>query len=204
MGDGKRGRPRAFDREKALQNAMELFWQKGFDNTSLSELTACMGLNPPSLYASFKSKEGLFNEALARYEETEGKGIWEHLEEAATAREAVEQLLHASALNFSRQDKPKGCMIVLSAPQMCGSSSTICEELRLKRKRSMQLLHSRLERAKREGELPEQTDCAGLANLVLTFQHGMSIQARDGTSRQTLVKLAEQFISAWECLIHIR
>lgn len=203
MSESKRGRPRAFNREEALSKAMGLFWLKGFENTSLAELTTSMGLNPPSLYATFKSKEALFNEALALYEKTEGGGIWEHLDDAPTAREAVFNLLKASALSFSREDKPKGCMIVLSAPQMCGSSPLICETLRARRMTSVEKLCHRFEQAKQNGELSAQTDCLQLATFVVTFQHGMSFQARDGASRASLLMLAEQFLHSWDCLSRV-
>src|SRR5918996_4164529 len=108
----ERGRPRSFDRAAALRRAMEVFWAKGYDGASLSDLTAAMGINSPSLYAAFGSKEGLFREAVALYGATEGTEIWEALPQAPTAREAIERFLRASALSFTRPDRPAGCLVV--------------------------------------------------------------------------------------------
>ncbi|WP_457582361.1 TetR/AcrR family transcriptional regulator [Ensifer canadensis] len=115
-----RGRPRNFLREEALRSAMEIFWDKGFDNTSLADLTRVMRLNPPSLYAAFGSKAKLFLEAVDLYGRTDGAGIWEFLDSAPTAKAAVHDLLRRSAENFTQWAEPRGCMVVLSAPQMEG------------------------------------------------------------------------------------
>ena len=98
----ERGRPRSFDRAAALRRAMEVFWAKGYDGASLSDLTAAMRINSPSLYAAFGSKESLFREALALYSATEGTEIWTALPDAPTAREAIERFLRATAEAFTR------------------------------------------------------------------------------------------------------
>src|SRR5262245_41226926 len=175
-----RGRPRAFDRQEALRQAMEVFWSQGFDNASLADLTAAMGINAPSLYAAFGSKEALFYEAIDLYVETAGSGIWNQIAAAPTAREAVDGLLRRSAEPFGRPPKPRGCMIVLAAPQNQGAHPAICQALKARRLESALLLQQRLERAVAEGELPKGTDCVAIAGYVQTVQHGMSIQARDG------------------------
>jgi AcrR family transcriptional regulator len=95
-----KGRPRGFDRAEALRQAMRLFWAKGYDGASLADLTAAMGINPPSLYAAFGSKEALFREATDLYSETEGVDIWRSLHQSATARQAVEGFLRESAAAF--------------------------------------------------------------------------------------------------------
>ena len=109
----ERGRPRSFERATALRCAMEVFWAKGFDGASLADLRAAMGINSPSLYAAFGSKEGLFREAVALYGVTEGTEIWTALPQAPTAREAIERFLRASAVSFTRPDRPAGCLVVL-------------------------------------------------------------------------------------------
>lgn len=196
-----RGRPRRFDRDTALAKAMEVFWTRGYEEASLAELTAAMGLNPPSLYAAFGSKEALFREALDLYARTEGGGIWDHLETAPSARLALELLLRATAARFTRGTAPRGCMIVLAAPQMQGSSQAVCDELKARRLENATMVERRLRRAVRAGELPEATDCAALAGYFVCLQHGMSIQARDGASQAMLMAVADAAMAGWDALV---
>lgn len=197
----RRGRPPGFDRETALHQAMEIFWLKGFENASLADLTAAMGLRPPSLYAAFGSKEALFKEAVDLYARTYGSGIWDQVPTAASAREAVELLLRTTAEAYTRGPEPRGCLIVLSAPQMQGASPEVCEELQKRRTENIVILKRRLERAVAEGELAPDTDCDALANYFVTLQHGMSIQARDGASRETLLAIANCALAGWDRLV---
>lgn len=197
----ERGRPRSFDRAAALRRAMEVFWAKGYDGASLSELTAAMGINSPSLYAAFGSKERLFREAVALYGETEGTEIWTAIPEARTAREAFERFLNASAEAFTRPDKPAGCLIVLGAINANDTNTNVCEELRDQRAGNVATLHDRLKRAVREGEVPESMDCLAVARFYATVQQGMSIQARDGASRETLRSVAACAMAGWDALI---
>lgn len=196
----ERGRPRSFDRAAALRRAMEVFWTKGYDGASLSDLTAAMGINSPSLYAAFGSKEALFREAVALYGATEGTEIWTALPKAPTAREAIERFLRASAEAFTRPDKPAGCLIVLGALNANDANANVCRELRDERSGNIETLRDRLDRAVREQELPTDLDCRAIATFYATVQQGMSIQARDGASRETLLAVAGCAMAAWDRL----
>src|SRR5262245_8528467 len=112
----RRGRPRAFDREAALAKATRLFWEKGFEATSIADLTDTMGIGAPSLYAAFGSKEALYAEALKHYSESNAALVWERFSTADTAREAVLSFLldSAAALTGAVADIPRGCMVTLS------------------------------------------------------------------------------------------
>jgi AcrR family transcriptional regulator len=195
-----RGRPRSFERATALRRAMEVFWAKGYDGASLAELTAAMGINAPSLYAAFGSKEALFREAVALYGATEGTEIWTALPQAPTACEAIERFLRASALSFTRPDRPAGCLVVLGALLASDANVNVCRELRASRAGNVAALRDRLERAVAEGELPESVDGEAVATFYATVQQGMSIQARDGASRETLLAVADCAMAAWETL----
>jgi AcrR family transcriptional regulator len=197
----ERGRPRSFDRETALRRAMDVFWAKGYDATSLADLTSAMGINPPSLYAAFGSKEDLFREAVELYSASEGDDIWSGIELAPTAREAVATMLRASAENFSRPGKPRGCMIVLSALNADEGNAAVCEALRAQRAGNVRQLRRRLERAVAEGELSGTIDPRAIATFYASVQHGMSILARDGASRKTLLSVADTAMSGWDSLV---
>jgi AcrR family transcriptional regulator len=197
----ERGRPRSFERAAALRRAMEVFWAKGYDGASLADLTAAMGIAAPSLYAAFGSKEALFREAVALYGETEGTEIWTALPEAPGAREAIERFLRASALSFTRPDRPAGCLVVLGALLANDGNARVCQQLRTSRAGNVAALRSRLERAVAEGELSASLDCEALATFYATVQQGMSIQARDGASRATLLAVADCAMAAWDGLI---
>jgi AcrR family transcriptional regulator len=195
-----RGRPRQFNRQEALRCAMELFWAKGYGGTSLADLTAAMGINPPSLYAAFGSKEELFSEAVELYERSEGPEIWEALTTEPTARAAFGAYLRRTAHSFTRSDKPAGCLIVLGALNGSDASPEACAVLRRHRAGNLAGLRERLERGIAEGELPAGLDCQAVASFYATVQQGMSIQARDGAAVGTLLAVAEGAMAAWDRL----
>ncbi|TKT80070.1 TetR/AcrR family transcriptional regulator [Aquamicrobium sp. LC103] len=195
-----RGRPRRFDRENALKSAMVLFWKKGYAGASLSDLTAAMGINSPSLYAAFGSKEALFREALALYGKSESGEIWEPIVTGRTAREAIAGFLHGTAISFTRPGKPAGCLVVLGALHADDAGEAVCGALRDKRVENVAEISERLKRAIAEGELPPSIDCDAIASFYVTVQQGMSIQARDGASRETLLAIADGAMAAWDRL----
>ncbi|GLS33258.1 transcriptional regulator, TetR family [Mesorhizobium albiziae] len=196
----ERGRPRSFDRSVALQRAMEIFWVNGYDGASLADLTAAMGINSPSLYAAFGSKEALFLEATELYTQVEGTGIWTVLETAATTREAIDGFLRATAKAYSQDGKPQGCLIALGALHPDNSSKAVCTDLRRRRAENLAALKRRFERGVAEGELPKNFDCQAVATFYATVQHGMSIQARDGASHEALLDVANGAMAAWGSL----
>lgn len=191
-----RGRPRSFDRDAALRRAMEVFWAKGYDNASMAELSAAMGVAPPSIYAAFGDKESLFREAVELYE-SEGAEIWGALVTGATARQAIEAFLTATARNFTRPNQPRGCMIVLGCLHADQPDAGPTEELRARRRANLEELRRRLEAGRAAGELPDDCDVAGLARFYLTVQEGMSIQARDGATCDELMQVAAAAMAAW-------
>ncbi|MPZ40988.1 MAG: TetR family transcriptional regulator [Rhizobiales bacterium] len=200
----ERGRPRSFDRAAALRRAMEVFWAKGYDGTSMADLTAAMGVNSPSIYAAFGCKEQLFGEAVALYAATEGGRIWSSMVTAPTARAAIETMLRTSAEEFTRAGKPRGCLIALGAIHTDQGNEVVRRDLRQKRAQNIEQLSRRLERGIADGELPKGLDRRAIATFYATVQHGMSIQARDGASRKSLLAVADCAMAAWDGLISSR
>jgi len=190
------GRPRAFDKEKALDRALDVFLRQGYEGASLADLTSAMGINPPSLYACFGSKEGLFRAALDRYERTRGASMQEALAKP-TAREAVEYLLRSSAVYQTDPESPPGCLLVQAALTCSGAAEGIRCELGLRRARAEESLRERLRRAKAEGDLPPDADCTALARYVTTTINGMAVAAAGGASRAELMQVVDVALRAW-------
>ena len=173
-----------------------MFWQKGYEGTSLSDLTAAMGINRPSLYAAYGNKEALFRKALDRYIEGSAAFLSRSMEQA-TSRAVVEHLLLSSADGVTCPDNPHGCLTVRCA--MAGGEAADSIRLELVRRRAdgESILRQRLERAQAEGDLPADASPADLARYVMTVQQGMSVQAAGGASRAQLRRVVENALRAW-------
>jgi len=197
-----RGRPRAFDREAALAAATRLFWTKGYEATSIADLTAAMGIGAPSLYAAFRSKDALFAEALDHYQQSYSALAWSGFEAADTAREAARALLmdSAAALTGGVAENPHGCMVTLSAVGSEGHSR-LGEMVRTARNMTFERLEARLRRGVVEGEVPPATDLVALARFVQALQASMSILARDGVGEAELRAVAEVAMQGWDARI---
>jgi AcrR family transcriptional regulator len=194
-----RGRPSAFDREAALERATRLFWSRGYEATSISDLTSAMGIGSPSLYAAFGSKEALYAESLSYYRENFETLFWGNFFSAATAREAVLSLLmdSAAAMTGCRADVPNGCMVALSSVGSEGHEQ-LGALVHSARAGGLERLKERLAQAVSDGELPASVDTDALARFVLTVQSGMSVLARDGASRAELEDAAKVAMTAWD------
>ena len=190
-----RGRPRSFDRDAALDAALEVFWAKGFEAASLNDLTTAMGINPPSLYAAFGDKEGLFLEAVKRYEARQGESC--PFDEEPTARASIEKLLRELACEFTESCHPRGCMMVMASATSTTSSTRLQHEIAERRGAARARLKERIERGVKAGELPRGTDASALANFYMAVIAGMSLQARDGASRKSLLAMVDAAMRAW-------
>jgi AcrR family transcriptional regulator len=197
-----RGRPRAFDRDAALEQATRLFWSKGYEATSMTDLTKAMGIGSPSLYAAFGSKEALYAEALQHYAVTNEHYVWAAFQSAETARDAVQSLLmdSSAALTGCIADMPRGCMVTLSSVGSEGHAG-LGEIVKAARAVTLERLQTRLEDAVKSGEIPEATDTHALARFVQAVQAGMSILARDGASRSELESMTSVAMAGWDARI---
>lgn len=176
---------------------MVLFWRKGYESTSISDLTTALGINPPSLYAAFGDKEQLFREAAQRYQETTDRATERVLAEAPTAREGIERLLAGAASGMSKPGQPGACMLVLAAGSCITASPALLQELSRLRQRSQQAMERRIEMAVRSGEIAPGTDAAALARFYATVLQGMSTQRVDGATRKELLATVDVAMRAW-------
>src|ERR1700740_2721104 len=128
-----RGRPRSFDREAALERAIDVFWRHGYEATSVSDLTAAMGINPPSLYAAFGDKEKLFLEAVERYQQQRRQSLTKIFDAAPTAKEAVRRVLQEAARELAGSSHPRGCLLVMSDTNCSEASSHVQSDVAQRR-----------------------------------------------------------------------
>jgi AcrR family transcriptional regulator len=187
---GRMGRPRSFDIDRALDRALQVFWRKGYEGTSLSDLTKAVGVNRPSLYAAFGDKEALFRKALDRYLKGPAAYTQEALKEP-TAHAVVERLLRGAADLNTAPRNPGGCLMVQGALAVGEAADSIRKELIGCRAAGEVALRRRLQRAKSEGDLPANANPADLARYIATVVYGMAVQAAGGASRHELQRVVE-------------
>jgi AcrR family transcriptional regulator len=190
-----RGRPRSFDRGQALAAAIEVFWSKGYEAASISDLTAAMGINPPSLYSAFGDKEHLFLEAIESYQKARGDSC-QYCEEP-TARIAIERLLTYMATELTDTCHPRGCMMAMASATASSCSAELQAALAQRRVASRDRLKARIKRGIAEGDVPAGTDAGALADFYSTVMSGMSHLARDGATRKNLLATVEAAMRAW-------
>ncbi|MGI5227985.1 TetR/AcrR family transcriptional regulator [Actinoallomurus sp. CA-142502] len=191
------GRPRSFDRDKALEDAITVFWEHGYDATSISLLTKALGIGAASLYAAFGDKRALFVEALDRYMRTYAAFTERALAEELGARDAVQRLLREAATAYTRPDRPRGCMLISAATNCSPQSADIAAHLRDLRAAGVRALEDKVAAAIRAGDLPTRTDTHALATFYAAVLQGMSAQARDGATTTDLRHIAEAALHAW-------
>ncbi|GGO61744.1 TetR/AcrR family transcriptional regulator [Nonomuraea cavernae] len=179
------GRPRAFDEEAVLDRAAEVFWRHGYEGASMTALTSAMGINRPSLYATFGSKEQLFERAFARYRETQLANVRAALDRP-TAYAAIEAFLRSSADGLTAGDHPLGCLSIQGGLACSPENARISEVLAAGRAANEAVVEERLSRAAREGDLPPGVDHRALARFVMALSEGFAVHAASGTSREDL------------------
>jgi AcrR family transcriptional regulator len=189
-------RPRAFCEVTALDRALEVFWRSGYEGASISSLTAAMGINRPSLYATYGNKEELFQKALARYVELKNE-FFEAVMAEPTARDVVARLLDGAAEMLTDPEHPVGCLSVQGALACSAESEPVHDELAKIRADYEARLRRRFEEECADGRLPPGTDPEVLARFVATISHGMSVQASGGATCEQLREVAKMAMRAW-------
>ncbi len=195
------GRPRNFDRDHAVEQALHLFWQHGYDATSLAQLKAGLGggISAPSFYAAFGSKEALFDECVQRYLATYAQVTECLWDETLLPRKAIETALRQSARMQCEDGHPKGCMValgVMSAPSP--ENARVADALTHSRLRTRAGILACVERAVRKGKLPDTTNAAVMATVYDSFLQGVSILARDNIPHAVIDGAITQLLSTWD------
>jgi AcrR family transcriptional regulator len=190
------GRPRNFDVDKALDRALAVFWRKGYEGTSLPDLTKAMGINRPSLYAAFGNKEALFRRAIVRYSEGPAAHAREALAEP-TARKVVERLLLGGIDLVASPRRPRGCFLVQGALACGDKAEGVRREVAKRRAAGEAALGERFQRARREGDLSPSADPSDLARYVSALMYGIAVQAASGAKRAALLRVARLALRQW-------
>ena len=192
------GRPREFDIEKALDKAGELFWRKGYDGTSLSDLTGAIGITPPSFYFAFKSKEALFKQVVDRYQSRQQRGFFAEALNQATPLAVAERVLYGLADSYTSKLHPRGCLVINSSlPCSDETEDSVRHGLAELRKASLIELRKRFKHFQSNGALPADADPDALARYIVTIAWGMAVEAQSGASRSDLHRTVKQALASW-------
>ena len=181
-----RGRPRSFDRDVALERAMEVFWAKGYEAAQLTDLTQAMGVNPPSFYAAFVSKEAVFREALELYERKMGGPRIKAFTDDLETRDSIRAMLDHGVDVALSAPGPGGCMIIMGMINAMPGCEPLRDLLRDRRREGLRQVRDRLEKGVRNGDLPASTDVPRLATFYCGVLQAISLTARDGGTREDL------------------
>lgn len=197
-----RGRPKVFDREVALDKAMTLFWQHGYEATSLADLVEATGAKAPTLYAEFVNKEGLFRAVLDRYIE---RFTARHEALLFCKEKSVEQALRdyfiAIATCFTSKETPGGCFMINTSTALAASSSEIAQTIKTRHTQREQSLHTFLSERQNSGEIPADKPICQLAEFLSCILQGMSVSARDGASLDKLLQITDTTLKLWPQII---
>ena len=192
----RRGPPKAFDVDAALDAAVLVFWRKGFEGASLSDLTDAMGINRPSLYATFGDKQALFRRSVDRFVE-QGLSVFAESEAESTARRFAERLLRGQADLYTNPKLPPGCFLIQSAISTGTTSQAARQETAERRLLNEIAVRRHLERAERIKQLPPGITPRELAAYLASVGNGLAIRAADGAKREELHRIVDLALAFW-------
>lgn len=193
-----RGRPRAFDRDKALKTALSLFLEHGYEGTSVAELIDAMHIAPTSLYAAFGSKENLYREAIELYLEGRGRFVSRALQQDLPVQAQIRQILDDAAKAFTPTgDETPGCLVSTGMLVCTPDNQGVAEHVKQLRAAPLAAVTQRIEQARKLGQLPAAVNGKALARFYAAVVTGMAVQARDGAKRRELLDLVDCAMQAW-------
>lgn len=190
-----RGRPREFCPDAALAAALRVFWTRGYEGASLTDLTEGMGITRPSLYAAFGNKEALFRQALDLYEREKLAYIGEAMKEP-TARAVAEYLLQG-AIETATGNESRGCMGVIASVACQAVEPSIREDINKRAEKAKRLIIDRMQKAINDGEFSAPVDAEAMTRYLLAIMQGMSVQAQSGATREELTQVADAALAGW-------
>lgn len=188
------GRPREFDKQQALRKAMRLFWEHGYEGTSMSALVSALGIASARIYAAFGSKQQLFEEAVALYESAEG-GFADRALALPDIHQALAHMFEDAISTYTRVDEPRGCLVVSAASGVAPDNLAVQQWLSGHRRQRTESIIERLRQARDQGQLPADTQVEALGHFYATFLHGISVQARDGVPAHDLRDASRQALT---------
>nr|WP_244877936.1 TetR/AcrR family transcriptional regulator [Croceibacterium atlanticum] len=189
-----RGRPREFDVDQALAAALRVFWDKGYDAASLTDLTEAMGITRPSLYAAFGNKETLFKRALDLYENEKLAYVGRAMH-AATARGVARNMLDGVIETVTSAGR--GCMRVIASVACSRDDSPIRQDVQARSQSAFRVIEARMQRAIDEGDFTGPIDAETITRYLLAVMQGMSVQAAAGASAEQLQQIADATLAIW-------
>lgn len=192
----KTGRPLSFDRDDVLEKAMLAFWEGGYETTSISDLTAAMGVTAPSLYAAFGDKKRLFLEAMRLYA-GDRDAFRETVRAAPSAKAAVTDMLENAAVLYTGEVTPKGCLLASAAATGSVGAADVREAVADERRAIRSVLVERIEADVAANLMPQNTCPGVLADLAIATAQGLSVLARDGAGRDALLAVARTSVASW-------
>lgn len=193
----RRGRPKCFDEQEALQKAMMLFWKYGYEATAMSDLTKALNLTAPSIYSTFGDKSQLFHACLDYYLKHEACSLDLIFQQAETAKVAIELYLYENLKKLLQQDKPTGCMLVTATMNCSEQHQPLQHDLLLKRQQVKEKIYQRLQQGVEDGDLSSDADIQAMTDYYVTVIQGLTMQARDGVAIEQLENVVTLALKTW-------
>src|SRR5246127_1875403 len=188
--NGKTGRPISFDKDAALEAAMLLFWERGFEGTSMADLTQAMSLNPSSIYAAFGDKYALFSLAVKRYMDSRAQYATEALEEP-TLEKVIRALFDNTVAFLSAPGHPPTCMTLAGAVGCSVDAAPARDIMTEIRKQNEAAMRERFLQARKSGELSKDVNVDDYTRYLSSILAGLSIQAANGSTKAELKRTAQ-------------